>query len=336
MKKAILFLVFLGIGLFIMGFSFTESEAAPKIVIKAVSAWPVHHSNNDYYKIYMKRVMEKSNGEVEIQLLGGPEVVAVFDQLKAASTGAIDMINSVPTYYSGIVPEGPITDLIKHGEELKGLRQSGIMDLYTQAYMERGKVMFLAFTHVGQPLSVMTKKPVSRLADIKGLKLRSVGGVCDIFLGELGASVVKIASAETYEGLQRGIVDGAIRNTGSLFEFKEYEVMKGILMPPILTPCGSIFIGEPKWKTIPANLQAMLKELAIEAEAEAYKYYSDMDHRLLKEAEEKHGMKVVELPPEDVKLYNDVRAGDAAKRWIFDKAPKYGPPIYEKLMPYIK
>jgi len=336
MKRAIFLLVVFGMGLFLMGFPVKETEAAPKIVLKAVSAWPVSHTNNDYYKIFMKQVMEKSNGEIEIQFLGGPEVVSVFDQLKAASTGLVDMINSVPTYYSGIVPEGTITDLIKAGNELKGWRESGVMDLYTQAYLEKGKVVFLGYIHAGQPLSIMTVKPVSKLADIRGMKLRSVGGLCDVFLGQLGASVVKIASAETYEGLQRGVVDGAIRNMGSLFEFKEYEVMKYIIMPSNLTPCGSVFVGEQKWKTIPPNLQKMMKETAIQAEADAYKYYTAMDRNLLKEVVEKHGMKVVNIPDEEIKAFHEARAGEAAKRWIFEKAPKYGPTIYEKLLPYIK
>lgn len=333
MKKGTL-LVFCVIGLFLMGFPLANSEA--KIVIKAVSAWPVSHSNNDYYKIFMKRVLEKTNGEVEIQLLGGPEVVSVFDQLKATGTGVIDMTNAVPTYFSGIVPEGTITDLIKAGEELKGWRQSGVMDTYEQVYFEKGKVAFLAFIHVGQPLFIMTKKPVAKLADIKGLKLRSVGGLSDVFLGELGVAVVKIASAETYEGLQRGVVDGAIRNTGSLFEFKEYEVMKHILKPASLTPCGAIFVGEQKWKTIPQNLQKMMKETAIQTEADAYKHYTDLDQRLFKDAVEKHGMTIVNIPNEELKAYHEARAGEPAKRWIYEKAPKYGPTIYEKVLPYIK
>jgi hypothetical protein len=80
----------------------------------------------------------------------------------------------------------------------------------------------------------------------------------------------------------------------------------------------------------------MMKATAIEAEADAYKYYTDMDRRLLKELVEKHGMKIVNIPDEEIKSYHESRAGEAAKRWIFEKAPKYGPPIYEKLLPYIK
>jgi TRAP-type C4-dicarboxylate transport system substrate-binding protein len=182
MKKAILLLVIFGIGLFLMDFPIKKIEAAPKITIKGVTAWPVNHVNNQYYKEFIKRANEKSKGELEIQFLGGPEVVSVFDQLKAAATGVVDMIHSVPAYYAGIVPEGNITDLVKHGFELKALRESGIIDLYTQAYLEKGKVVFLGYPMSGMAFYIMTKKPVSKLEDVRGLKLRSIGGLSDVFL----------------------------------------------------------------------------------------------------------------------------------------------------------
>ena len=336
MKRAIFLLGVLGFALIVIGLPFDKSEAAPSIVIKAVNAWPVDHINTRYYKEFINRVNEKAKGELEIQFLGGPEIVSVFDQLKAAGTGVVDMIHSVPAYYAGVVPEGNITDLAKHGFELNALRESGIIDLYTQAFLEKGKVMFLGYAQSGMAFRIVTKKPVSKLEDIRGLKLRSIGGLSDVFFGELGASVVKISSAETYEGLQKGVVDGVLRNTMSLVEFKEYEVLKYILNTAITTPCTGVFVGEGKWNTIPKHLQTMMKKEMIAVEAEANKYFGDLDKFQLKELQEKYGMKVVYLSDQDALKLNQVRAGAAIKDWIYKKAPVFGPPIYEKMVPYIK
>jgi len=335
MKKAILLLVFFGMVWFI-GVPVNKGEAAAKIMINAVSCWPITHVGNDYYKELIKRINEKFKGEVEIKLLGGPEVVAVFDQLKAAGTGTVDMIHGDPNYWAGIVPEGGMLTMAKHNFEVKIIRESGVLDLINQAYLERGKVLFIGGTWIGMPFYIMTNKPVSKLDDIRGLKLRSIGGVADVVLGELGVSVVKIASAETYEGLQRGIVDGALRNTISLVEFKEYEVMKYILFPPIASPFGGVFISAEKWNSIPANLQSLIKQVAIATEADSNRYYNDMDKARLKEATEKHGMKIINLSEKDTQRLNDVRSGASAKEWIVKRSPKFGAPIYEKVLPYIK
>ena len=336
MKKTIILLVVFGIAALMMGLPVIKSEAAPKIVINAVSCWPITHVGNDYYKEFIKRVNEKCKGEVEIKLLGGPEVVAVFDQLKAAGTGVVDLIHGDPNYWSGIVSEGTIPQLAKYKFELKAFRESGIIELFNQVYLERGKVSFLGVTWIGMPFYIMTKKPVSKLEDIRGLKLRSMGGLADVLLGEFGASVVKIASAETYEGLQRGIVDGALRNTVSLVEFKEYEVMKFVIFPPVYGSYGAVFIGEKIWNKIPKNLQKLIEETMIETEVEPYAFYHKMDRARLKEVQEKHGMKIVSLSDNDIVKVNETRAGAAIKDWIYKKGPKFGPLIYEKMLPYMK
>ncbi len=337
MKKTILLsAVFVGVGLFLMGFPPKESEAAPKIVIKAITAWPVTHVGNDYYKEFIKRVNDRAKGELEIKLLGGPEVVSVFDQLKAISTETIDMTHSCQDYYTGIVPEGSIPGLAKHKYELKAFRESGIWETYAQAYLERGKVAFLGNLWIGMPFYIMTSKPVSKLDDVRGLKLRGMGGLGDVLFGELGASVVKIASAETYEGLQRGVVDGAIRNVISLIEYKEYEVMKYVISPPVYAAYGGIYVGEKKWNSIPENLKTMIKEVMIATEVDANKYYDEMDKARLKEAQEKHGLKIIHLSNKDVAKLNESRSGPAVKDWIVKRAPKFGPPIYEKMLPYLK
>lgn len=332
MKKAVLLLMVFAI----LGFVFPLNEGRAKVLINAVSCWPINHVGNDYYRELIKRINEKCKGEVEVKLLGGPEVVAVFDQLKAAGSGVVDMIHGDPNYWAGIVPEGGILTMAKHNAEVQMIRESGLLDPMTQAYHERGKVFFAGATWIGMPFYVMSNKPVAKLDDVRGLKLRGIGGIADVLLGELGASVVKIASAETYEGLQRGIVDGALRNTISLVEFKEYEVMKYIISPPVASPFGAVFIGSAKWNSIPKNLQTVIKEIMVSTESEGNKYYNAMDKTRLKEVLEKHGMKVVQLADKDMGRLNEVRGGNVLKDWFLKKCPKFGPALYEKAVPYIR
>ena len=335
--KRMMFLM--GLFAFIMvftGLPLGKSEAAapPKIVINAVTAWLVPVANNDGFKEYIKRVNEKAKGELEIKLLGGPEVVGSFDQLKAIK-GVVDMVHASQAYFAGQVPEGTIPELVKDKFKVKAFRESGIWDKYVQAYLEKAEARYLGYAHHGN-FYIISRKPVSKLEDIKGLKMRGFGGLGDLLLGELGVSVVRIASAETYEGLQRGIVDGAFRNTISLKELKEYEVMKYIFYPPVYAAYGGVWISEKKWNTIPKHLQTMMNEVMITTEEEFTKYYNDMDEANLKEVQEKYGMKVIYLSDQEIAKIGEIRAGAAIKDWIYKKAPVFGPPIYEKMVPYMK
>ncbi len=147
MRKIMFFLALFGVMLLGMSLSFEESEAAEKILIKAVTSWPINHSGNDNYKEFIKRVNERSKGEIEIKLLGGPEVVPVFDQLKAISTGVVDMCHGAKNYYLGIVPEGIIPELANQKYEVEVIRESGILETYTQAHLERGKIFLKRLTN---------------------------------------------------------------------------------------------------------------------------------------------------------------------------------------------
>lgn len=338
MKRVIVFLLAVfGVALLSMGLPVKESEAAPKILIKAVSSLPLHNVVNDYYKEFIKRVNEKSKGKMEIKLLGGPEVVSVKEQMKAAATGAVDMIHGSQGYWTGIVPEGTILDLAKHKFELKALRESGVIELYTQAYLERGNVFFLGNASIGMGgFYIVTQKPVSKLEDINGLKIRSIGGLADVLFGQLGASVVMVPPAETYEAIQRGIVDGGLRNPVSLIEWKEYEVLKYCIYPPLISPSTGVFVGKQKWDSIPKNLQTLMKEVMIGLEPELNKYYDEMGQARLKEVQEKHGMKVVHLSDKDIEKMAETRTGTAVRDWIYQKAPKFGLPILEKITSYTK
>ena len=71
----------------------TPDVAAEKITIKAISAWGKNHSGvtKDYLP-YIKRANEmlqaKYPGEVEIQYIGGPEVIPIPGSARSSQKGS--------------------------------------------------------------------------------------------------------------------------------------------------------------------------------------------------------------------------------------------------------
>ena len=68
------------------------------------------------------------------------------------------------------------------------------------------------------------KKPITGLADLKGLKIRVAGPAQSDFLNALGAQPVAIAFGEVYTALERGTVDCAVTGTGTGNAQKWWEV----------------------------------------------------------------------------------------------------------------
>lgn len=85
---------------------------------------------------------------------------------------------------------------------------------------------YLGFWVFTSPYNLMSKKPVRTLDDLKGMKIRSTGGIGSDILKELGAVPVILQSAESYTSLQSGVVDAVLYPDGSFVSYRIYEIAK--------------------------------------------------------------------------------------------------------------
>jgi TRAP-type transport system periplasmic protein len=72
----------------------------------------------------------------------------------------------------------------------------------------------------------LAKKPVRVLEDLAGLKLRVGTPILATMVKALGATPVNIAAPETYNALERGVVDGTIFPWESISSFNLAEVLR--------------------------------------------------------------------------------------------------------------
>ena len=78
---------------------------------------------------------------------------------------------------------------------------------------------------------LMTNKPINKLADLKGTKMRSHSTLAT-WLAEAGASVMFVPATELYTALTTGVVDGASwGDAGPMYEMKFPEVLKNYMLP---------------------------------------------------------------------------------------------------------
>ena len=89
MKKLIAVMVMVFFSLcFFLNQGMAETK---KIQLKAFTNWPVTNNNVDGFNHFIQLVNERSKGELEIKLLGGPELISVKESLGALGRGMMDM-----------------------------------------------------------------------------------------------------------------------------------------------------------------------------------------------------------------------------------------------------
>src|SRR4030065_774038 len=172
--------------------------------IKMVTFLPKDDINLTAWWAYAEEVNKKSNGEVVIKFMGGPEAIPAFKQFEAVRTGVVDMIFSAESYYGGAVTGAAYTHLSRLSplEE----RKAGYNDLRVEN-LEKQNLFYLGRPVYGTWFQIFTNKPIKRPQEIKGQKIRT-SATYEPFIKTLGAVPITLPGSEVYTALERGVVDG--------------------------------------------------------------------------------------------------------------------------------
>ena len=79
------------------------------------------------------------------------------------------------------------------------------------------------YTHTS-PYNIISRTPVRRLEDLRGMKIRVTAGLTADIYRELGAVPVSIAAAEIYPAFQRGVLDAVTLSLSDIVAYRLQEI----------------------------------------------------------------------------------------------------------------
>jgi TRAP-type transport system periplasmic protein len=318
MRKCVwVFAVFLGLAL-LPG----AGWGAP-IVIKAITAFPKNHLNNDPVQMYIDEVNRQAKGKVEIRWLGGPEVTAAFDQANALKKGTIDMLLYYPFgYMKPLMPEAEAKGLSELAEWEE--RKTGAFELWTEIFAKRMNAKYIGRLRSLLPFMVYTNKKIEKIDDFKGMKIR-VMPLYVPFMKALGAVPVMIPPTDLHTAMERGVVDGFMWPKVGVISWGLQEVTKYIIEPGVFQMEPATAINLDKWKTIPPDAQTTIMEVM-----KVMEYAGSMRNVLIMEKEDeiryKAGMRYVQMSPADAEKFRKI-CYDNTWDYVIQSAPEYGPKL---------
>jgi TRAP-type C4-dicarboxylate transport system substrate-binding protein len=318
MKKAIWVLFFVAI---FCGVS-TIAFGSP-MVLRAVTAFPKNHLNNDTVQMFVDRVNERCKGRLEIKWLGGPEVIAAFDQINALKSGTMDMILYYPFgYMKQLMPEAEAKGLSELAEWEE--RRSGAFELWEEIFAKRVNAKYIGRFHSLIPFMLYTNKKITKLEDFKGMKIR-VMPLYIPFVKALGASPISIPPTDIHTAMERKVVDGFIWPRTGMISWGLQEVTKYMVLPGFFQMEPATMINMEKWKQIPKDVQAIIMNVMQDME-----YVATMRQMMIMEKEDnvrkKAGMEFIQLPPGEAEKFLRV-VYDETWKSVLQTAPEYGPKL---------
>jgi len=235
-----------------------------------MSSWvgPSHPLTRDVLGGWAAAVEKATNGRVKLQMLPKAPMAAAgtFDGVR---DGLVDVSYVTASYTPARHPLPLLAELPGSGgsAEVNSVAYSRIHWKYLQQANEyKGVKLLGVFTHgPGQMFSV--KKPVTSVADLAGMKVRSGGGISEASAKALGASPLVKPAPESYELLSSGVADATFFPSESIKSFNLDKVVKHATYFPggFYSSSFGFFMNEDKWNKLSKQDQDAINSVSGEA-----------------------------------------------------------------------
>lgn len=172
---------------------------------------PTSTAQKQLIEPWAARVSEQSNGRIQTEIypamqLGG-KPPQLFDQVRE---GIVDVVWTLAGYTPGRFPKLEVLELPFVAGNAKATSAAAHEYYETYAASELADV-YPILVHTHAPGSFhMRNKPIRRIEDVQGAKIRVPSRPINSVLTALGAAPVGMPVPQVPEALSRGVVDGAV------------------------------------------------------------------------------------------------------------------------------
>ncbi len=153
------------------------------------------------------------------------------------------------------------------------------------------------------PQGIFTKKELSSVADLRGIKWRAYSPATAKIAELIGAQPVTIQAAELSQALATGVVESYMSSASTGYDSKTYESLKSFYDTQAWLPKNAIIVNKKAFDALDPATQAALSKAAADAEVRGWKL-SEEKNDWYKKGLTSKGMKIV-VPP--AKLMTDMK-----------------------------
>jgi TRAP-type C4-dicarboxylate transport system substrate-binding protein len=303
-----------------------EQSMAKPITFKLVTGHP--SSSELMRSTYQlgEMVAEMSNGELKIEVLGGPEVIPISDQGTAVKNGVIDIIDSFTAGWGSLVPIGSALSLSRLSATEE--RKIGFIDFIAEQVAKANLYYLGRSLIVAKPgvLQFFVKKKIDRPQQLEGLKIACPDPLMTATLKKIKAVAVSVPYAEMYTAVETGVVDGYRGSMGSLAGTGIQDLSAYWLEDlALLNYTSSYIMNKDSFYGLPKHLQEILVQAQLKRErGPAQKIMADIDSTDRASLLAPRKIELVTFSPNDTKWFFET-AYNAEWEVLIKRYPVLGP-----------
>jgi TRAP-type C4-dicarboxylate transport system substrate-binding protein len=310
------------------------TAASAKTTWNANSVWPPKNLHSVGLTDFAEKVKKATNGELELVVqTGGAMGYKGPDLLKAVRDGLVpvsDMLISGVAGDEKLFQVVTLPFLVRNFDELKLLMDVARPQFDKSAKRWNQKILYIA---PWPGAGLWTKKKISTMEDLKGLKTRTYDKNGALVMEAVGATPFALPFSEVYTSLQTGLIDSVMTSTPTAVDGKFWEVLKYFQPLNITIATNMVTVNLKSFEKLPKDQQDALVKTGKEMEKAMWANVKAWD----KEQEaisNKNGIETVnptvELIGQLEKITQDIRAG-----WL-KASPAEGKKIYDEFLKKVK
>jgi len=286
-------------------------------------------------EVFAKKIGEMSGGKFQVSVHAAGELMPAFGVVDGVQNATVEVAHTAPYYFVGkdetfalgcAIPFGlnsrQMTAWMLEGNGLKLMRE------FYAGY----NIISFPGGNTGAQMGGWYRKPINSLADLKGLRFRTVG-VTGKVLERLGVVVQAIPGGEIYQALEKGTIDAA-EWVGPYDDLKLgfNKVAPNYAYPAFWEggPQLDFFINTKAYNGLPAEYKAMVEAAAMQAHVDTQAKYDARNPAALKQLVAS-GTKLFRYPKDAMEaafkesnaLYSEISAKNPAWKKVYEDFVKF-------------
>lgn len=340
-KRTIFLSILLAVALILAGPAITKAQTVPTDIpamkLKFATFTAPTGSLGENIVWFLKEITRRTGGKVQFEQFWQQSLLKDADVVAGCGAGTADMVQARSTPTVSENPCWSTLDLPGQGTDSWAIIWA-CWKMYQKNPCIKAEFDKLnvvpTYGYCSGNMFFETRRPVKTLKDMKGMRIRCYGAAQSTMLKTVGIHPVFMSLADIYEGLSKGVIDGATSVWQFTDSLKYYEVARYIATAKLTAAAAGVtmLINKDRWNKFPQSLRDIIHQVTLEFNNRYAKTLIDQETSVRQKLESKYGVKVVKLgAASQAELLKGIRA--ARENWF--KRYEKTRPVWAEFQKYV-
>ena len=249
--------------------SLSTSVVAEEIVARMSGHWGPTHQSAIHAQMFADEVTKRSEGRLRIEFYPSKQLFGIREVMGAITSGAVELggvvgVVSFPSINKNFNVASYPGLFNSYDQQRAFFQESEMGKSIWDEVTTKTNTKLIMYNPVGPVMTFSSKRELTGVDAMKGLKARRLLKSEEPMWDALGANRVSLPTGEVYTALQTGMIDTINSPPGSIESYSWWENLKFAQKPYQYFADAYIMANQSWFDSLPADLQELVIEVGQE------------------------------------------------------------------------